>query len=50
MPASGFKNITVTQEVYTKLEIMAKNDKRSIGKEVEHLLESAKKQNLSVED
>jgi predicted CopG family antitoxin len=43
MPVPGYKNITVTEEVYGKLEILAKEDNRSVSNEAEHLIIKADK-------
>lgn len=43
MPVPGYKNITVTEEVYGKLEVLAKEDSRSVSNEAEHLIIKADK-------
>jgi len=44
MPAEGFSTITVSTEVYTKLQRFAEKTKRSIPKAVEFLVEQMKKE------
>jgi predicted CopG family antitoxin len=41
MPVPGYKNITITKEVYQKIEILAKLDNRSVSNEAEHLIINA---------
>ena len=43
MPVEGYKNITVTEEIYCKLEILAKEDNRSVSNEAEFLVMNADK-------
>lgn len=43
MPVPGYKNITVTEEVYGKIEILAKEDNRSVSNEAEQLIINADK-------
>jgi predicted CopG family antitoxin len=45
VPEPEEKNITITEKIYTELKIMAKNDKCSINKEVEHLIKLTKNKN-----
>ena len=41
MPVEGFKTITVSQEVYDKIENFAEKTHRSVPKAVEFLMEKA---------
>lgn len=43
MPVAGYKNITVIKEIYAKLEILAKEDNRSVSNEAEFLIINADK-------
>lgn len=43
MPVPGYKNITVTKECYYKLEVLAKEDNRSVSNETEFLIINADK-------
>ena len=43
MPVEGYKNITVIKEIYAKLEILAKEDYRSVSNEAEFLIINADK-------
>ncbi len=43
MPVPGYKNITVTEEVYGKIEVLAKEDNRSVSNEAEQLIINADK-------
>jgi hypothetical protein len=42
MPVEGFKSVTIPEETYKQLEIMADRTHRSIPKLIEYLLEVAK--------
>ena len=44
MPAEGFKSITISEQVYIKLEKFAEKTKRSIPKAIEFLLEQHNKE------
>ena len=44
MPAEGFSTITVSTEVYTKLQRFAEKTKRSVPKAVEFLVDQTKKE------
>ncbi len=41
MPVAGYKNITITEEIYGKLQILAKEDHRSVSNEAEFLIINA---------
>ncbi len=43
MPVKGFKTITIRQDVYAKIETLAKDEHRSIPDEIEHLVENENK-------
>jgi hypothetical protein len=43
MPVAGYKTITVTQEIYDKLEVLAKEDNRSVSNETNTLVLDADK-------
>jgi len=39
MPIEGFKSLTMSETVYNKLAILAKEDKRSLQQELDYLLD-----------
>jgi len=39
MPRDEFKTVTVSAEIYEKLQALAEKEHRSVSKQVEHLVE-----------